>query len=147
MITPDPTEFAGKRVLVSGDTKGLGRATVDRFLAGGTRVITAARGTPEPIDGVEFVQADLTTAHGGEPETRTVMTQPAPREALRVRVRGLVDGLHRGGPFRLGLSPTVGALRKNMSAEKRLSGHQDLEPTLRPAMVRAGAVRSSADRR
>lgn len=62
----DPTEFAGKRVLVSGGTKGLGRATVDRFLAGGARVITAARGTVEPIDGVDFVQADLTTAKGGE---------------------------------------------------------------------------------
>ena len=65
-IKADPTEFAGKRVLVSGGTKGPGRATVDRFLAGGARVITAARGTPEPIDGVEFVQADLTTAEGGE---------------------------------------------------------------------------------
>lgn len=62
----DPTEFAGKRVLVSGGTKGLGRATVDRFLAGGARVITAARGHLEPIDGVEFVQADLTTAEGGK---------------------------------------------------------------------------------
>lgn len=67
-MTPkvDPTEFAGKRVLVSGGSKGLGRATVDRFLAGGARVITAARGSVEPIDGVVFVQADLTTAEGGE---------------------------------------------------------------------------------
>lgn len=64
-IKADPTEFAGKRVLISGGTKGLGRATVDRFLAGGARVITAARGELEPIDGVEFVQADLTTAEGG----------------------------------------------------------------------------------
>ncbi|MDP1617643.1 SDR family oxidoreductase [Phenylobacterium sp.] len=63
---PDPTEFAGKRVLVSGGTKGLGRATVDRFLAGGARVITSARAAQEPIDGVEFVQADLTTAEGGQ---------------------------------------------------------------------------------
>jgi NAD(P)-dependent dehydrogenase (short-subunit alcohol dehydrogenase family) len=65
-IKADPTEFAGKRVLISGGTKGLGRATVDRFLAGGARVITSARGDLEPIDGVEFVQADLTTAEGGE---------------------------------------------------------------------------------
>jgi len=63
-IQADPTEFAGKRVLISGGTKGLGRATVDRFLAGGARVITSARGALEPIDGVEFVQADLTTAEG-----------------------------------------------------------------------------------
>ena len=62
----DPAEFAGKRVLISGGTKGLGRATVDRFLAGGARVITSARGDLEPIDGVEFVRADLTTAEGGE---------------------------------------------------------------------------------
>lgn len=62
----DPTEFAGKRVLISGGTKGLGRATVDRFLAGGARVMTSARGDLESIDGVEFVQADLTTAEGGE---------------------------------------------------------------------------------
>lgn len=65
-ITVDPTEFAGKRVVVSGGTKGLGRATVERFLAGGARVITAARGNPDPIAGVEFVRADLTTAAGGE---------------------------------------------------------------------------------
>ncbi|MGK6324388.1 SDR family oxidoreductase [Sphingomonas sp. DT-51] len=60
----DSAEFAGKRVLVSGGTKGLGRATVERFLAGGARVITAARGEAEPIAGAIFVRADLTTAEG-----------------------------------------------------------------------------------
>jgi NAD(P)-dependent dehydrogenase (short-subunit alcohol dehydrogenase family) len=65
-VTADPGEFAGKRVLVSGGTKGLGRATVERFRAGGARVITAARGSMEPIDGVVLVQADLTTAEGGK---------------------------------------------------------------------------------
>ncbi|OHD02066.1 MAG: short-chain dehydrogenase [Sphingopyxis sp. RIFCSPHIGHO2_01_FULL_65_24] len=64
-IAADPAEFAGKRIVVSGGTKGLGRATVERFLAGGARVITAARGNPEPVAGVEFVRADLTTAAGG----------------------------------------------------------------------------------
>lgn len=62
----DPTEFASKRVLVSGGTKGLGRATVERFLAGGARVITAARAIKDPIKGVEYVEADLTTAEGSE---------------------------------------------------------------------------------
>ncbi|EJL25729.1 SDR family NAD(P)-dependent oxidoreductase, partial [Novosphingobium sp. AP12] len=62
----DPIEFAGKRVLVSGGTKGLGRATVERFLAGGARVVTAARAIRDPIEGVQYVQADLTTAEGGE---------------------------------------------------------------------------------
>lgn len=61
----DANEFKSKRVVVSGGTKGLGRATVERFVAGGARVITAARGAAEPIAGVEFVQADLTTPEGG----------------------------------------------------------------------------------
>ena len=63
-IQADPNEFAGKRVLVSGGTKGLGRATVQRFLAGGARVVTAARTIKDPIEGVEYVEADLTTAQG-----------------------------------------------------------------------------------
>jgi len=65
-VKTDPTEFAGKRVLVSGGSKGLGRATVDRFLAGGAQVITAARGVLEPINGAEFIRVDLTTPEGGE---------------------------------------------------------------------------------
>lgn len=65
-IVVDSNEFAGRRVLVSGGTKGLGRATVQRFLAGGARVITAARAIKNPIEGVEYVEADLTTAKGGE---------------------------------------------------------------------------------
>ena len=65
-IAANTTEFAGKRVLVSGGTKGLGRATVERFLAGGAHVVTAARTIKDPIDGVEYVQADLTMAEGSE---------------------------------------------------------------------------------
>lgn len=62
----DPAEFAGKRVLVSGGSKGLGRATVERFVGGGARVLTAARTAIPPIAGVESIQADLTTAAGSE---------------------------------------------------------------------------------
>lgn len=72
-VQANPNEFAGKRVLVSGGTKGLGRATVERFLVGGARVITSARSNPEPLDGVEFVQADLTTAEGGEALVRAAL--------------------------------------------------------------------------
>jgi NAD(P)-dependent dehydrogenase (short-subunit alcohol dehydrogenase family) len=72
-IKADPTEFAGKRVLISGGTKGLGRATVERFLAGGARVVTAARAIKDAIEGVEYVQADLTTAEGGEALARVAL--------------------------------------------------------------------------
>ncbi|QAY75604.1 SDR family oxidoreductase [Sphingosinicella sp. BN140058] len=74
-IKADPAEFAGKRVLVSGGTKGLGRATVERFLAGGAHVVTAARAIKDPILGVEYVQADLTTAEGGETLAREALAR------------------------------------------------------------------------
>ena len=69
----DPKEFAGKRVLVSGGTKGLGRATVERFVAGGARVVTSARTIKDPIEGVDYVQADLTTAEGSETLAKTAL--------------------------------------------------------------------------
>jgi len=72
-IQADPNEFAGKRVLVSGGTKGLGRATVERFPAGGARVVTSARTIKDPIDRVDYVQADLTTAEGSEALTKAAL--------------------------------------------------------------------------
>lgn len=66
MAGPDPTEFEGCRVLVTAGTKGAGRATVRRFLAGGAHVITAARAMPDGSGDAEFVQADLTTPDGCE---------------------------------------------------------------------------------
>ncbi len=63
--TVNPSEFQGKRVLVTGGTKGAGLATVKRFALAGAQVLTAAR---EPGDqlppGVFFVSAELTTVEG-----------------------------------------------------------------------------------
>ncbi|CAL4868254.1 Glucose 1-dehydrogenase [Asticcacaulis sp. MM231] len=64
MARPDPKEFDGRRVLITAGTKGAGRATVQRFLAGGAKVITAARTAPDDLNGIEFVKADLTTGEG-----------------------------------------------------------------------------------
>lgn len=56
-------EFAGLRVVVTGGTKGIGRATVDRFRAGGAQVLFSAR-NGEGND--EFVVADVSTPEGVE---------------------------------------------------------------------------------
>lgn len=64
MILQDPTtEFAGRRVVVTGGTKGAGLATVSRFVAGGATVVTAARG-PATVAGAHVVSADLSAADG-----------------------------------------------------------------------------------
>src|SRR2546428_4864219 len=56
----DPTEFVGKRVLVTGGTKGMGEAIVRRLAAGGATVATTARSPLPEGQTVElFVQADI----------------------------------------------------------------------------------------
>lgn len=62
----DPTEFEGLRVVVTGGTKGAGRATVERFLAGGAAVVTGARSRSAAPPDVHVVEADLSTPEGAD---------------------------------------------------------------------------------
>ena len=62
--TPDPNEFNGKRVLVTGGTKGAGKAIAERFQQGGATVIITARSAPEEKNDNHFIQADVSTPEG-----------------------------------------------------------------------------------
>ena len=70
MITTYPfkvldDEFKGKRVLVTGGTKGMGAAMVRRFQLSGALVATTARSAaPEGSDASLFIEADLGTNSG-----------------------------------------------------------------------------------
>src|ERR1700739_2106094 len=58
-------EFKGKRVLVTGGTKGVGAAIVRRFELSGASVATTARAEPaHGQDSALFIKADLGTARG-----------------------------------------------------------------------------------
>jgi NAD(P)-dependent dehydrogenase (short-subunit alcohol dehydrogenase family) len=127
----DPTEFAGKRVLVSGGSKGLGRATVTRFLSGGARVITAARRRPEPIDGVEFIDADLTTASGGEAFARAAIERLGGVDILAHVIGG--SDSPGGGFTALTDDHWLGELNLNLLATVRL------DRLLVPHMIEGGA--------
>jgi len=57
-------DLSGKRVLVTGGTKGAGKAIADRFQRSGATVIITARSIPEGTRDHHFIQADLSTVEG-----------------------------------------------------------------------------------
>src|SRR5213593_3526587 len=63
-ISSHANEFAGKRILVTGGTKGAGKAIADRFQRGGATVIITARSAPTEKTDNHFIQADVSTAEG-----------------------------------------------------------------------------------
>src|SRR5262249_2195335 len=70
------TEFAGKRVLVTGGTRGVGEAIVRRLASAGAIVATTAR-SPRPA-GLEvrlFVQADISKREGVDKVISEVLAQ------------------------------------------------------------------------
>jgi NAD(P)-dependent dehydrogenase (short-subunit alcohol dehydrogenase family) len=66
------SEFADMRVLVTGGTKGAGKAIADRFQRGGATVIVTARSAPEE-EARHFIQADVSTAEGATAVARELL--------------------------------------------------------------------------
>ncbi|MBL8217230.1 MAG: SDR family NAD(P)-dependent oxidoreductase, partial [Bryobacterales bacterium] len=66
-------EFAGKRVLVTGGTRGIGAAVVKRLKAGGATVLATARSVPPGDHDDSFLAADGSSAEGAERVIRTTL--------------------------------------------------------------------------
>jgi len=63
----DPHELSGKRVLVTGGTKGIGEAVVKRLRQAGASVIATARSIPQNLQPTElFIPSDISTPDGVE---------------------------------------------------------------------------------
>lgn len=69
----EASEFHGKRILVTGGTKGIGEAIVNRLQAGGGQVLAAARQLPAGDHAENFIQADVTTRSGVDHIIKTVL--------------------------------------------------------------------------
>jgi NAD(P)-dependent dehydrogenase (short-subunit alcohol dehydrogenase family) len=63
-MATDAHELQGLRALVTGGTKGIGRAIAARLRESGATVLTTARTAPDDSSGVDFVAADVATADG-----------------------------------------------------------------------------------
>ena len=73
-IAVDSNEFAGKRALVTGGTKGIGEAIVKRLRSGGATVMTTARSTTADLEKLDlFIQADISTTAGVERVIKEVL--------------------------------------------------------------------------
>jgi NAD(P)-dependent dehydrogenase (short-subunit alcohol dehydrogenase family) len=73
MTASDPQEFSGKRILVTGGTKGAGKAIADRFLQGGATVVITARSLAAENTPAHFIKADVSTADGTSTVVREVL--------------------------------------------------------------------------
>jgi len=68
----DGADFDGKRILVTGGTKGIGEAIVDRLRRGGGTVLATARSIPADANQEHFIQADVSTRAGADHVIKTI---------------------------------------------------------------------------
>jgi NAD(P)-dependent dehydrogenase (short-subunit alcohol dehydrogenase family) len=128
----DPAEFAGKRVFVTGGTKGAGEAIVRRFAAGGASVATAARSAPVESDLPAYIApADLSTAEGA---SRVASAVTAHLGGVDILVQNLGGSSSPGGGF-VALTDDLwlNELNLNLLAAVRL------DRLLVPEMIERGA--------
>jgi NAD(P)-dependent dehydrogenase (short-subunit alcohol dehydrogenase family) len=115
----DPGEFDGKRVLVTGGTKGMGEAIVRRLAAGGATVATTARSPlPEGQAPHLFVQADISTPEGVTQVIGEVMAALGGIDMLVNNVGG--SSAPSGGVLALADEDWQAAINANLFAAVRL---------------------------
>lgn len=128
----DPGEFAGKRVLVTGGTKGAGEAIMRRFHAAGAKTATSARGEPASRSGSDlFVSADLATTAGAESVAEKVISAFG---GVDILIHCLGGSSTPGGGFRAATEEYwQSELNLNLLAAVRL------DRMLLPQMIERGA--------
>jgi NAD(P)-dependent dehydrogenase (short-subunit alcohol dehydrogenase family) len=115
----DPHEFARRRALVTGGTKGMGEAIVRRLAAGGARVATTARSPLPDGQAVElFVRADISTREGVDKVVKEVLGRLGGVDILVNNVGG--SSAPSGGVLALGDQDWQDTIDANLFAAVRL---------------------------
>ena len=128
--TREAAEFHGRRILVTGGTRGIGAAIVERLRRGGGTVLTTARtlppgGTPEWV-----IPADVSTRTGVEQVVSAVMERLSGLDVLIHNVGG--SAAPGGGALALSDADWHQAFATNLFAAVRL------DRAFLPAMLQQG---------
>lgn len=112
-------ELAGKVALVTGGTKGAGKAIAERLLQAGATVIAIARNAPEEFnEKLDFIAADLSKPEGTQKVVETVLAKYG---KLDILVNNLGGSETPGGGFAvLSDEDWEDTLRTNLLAPVRL---------------------------
>lgn len=123
-----------KRILVTGGTKGMGLAIVNKLAKDGAKVATTARSKKEMTNATLFIEADLSTADGCKKVADEVLTTLGGIDIIVHVVGG--SSAPGGGFAALSDSEWQAALNQNLMAAVRL------DRALLPSMLeqKAGVV-------
>src|SRR5712664_2155827 len=90
----ETAEFKGRRILVTGGTRGIGEAIVDRLIRGGGDIIATARSVSPETAADRFVQADISTREGIDQVVKAVTDR---FKGLDILIHNVGGSAARGG--------------------------------------------------
>lgn len=127
----EAADFKGRRILVTGGTRGIGEAIVERFIRGGGRVIATARSLPPDGMPDRFVQADINTREGIDQVVEATMDRLGGLDILIHNVGG--SAAPGGGVLALSDDDWQNAFDMNLFAAVRL------DRAFLPSMLKQGS--------
>ena len=128
--TGEAADFASRRILVTGGSKGIGEAIVERFVRGGGKVITTARSLPADGTPDRFVQADIRTRAGIDQVVKETIDRLGGLDILIHNVGG--SAAPGGGALALSDDDWQSAFDTNLFAAVRL------DRAFLPSMLKQG---------